>query len=482
MRSEQQIKYTIQASSPEAHLFTIDCHISQPDPVGQLVSLPAWIPGSYMIRDFAKNIIRMNAATLNGKTLAVTRVNKSTWKIEACNEAITINYEVYAWDLSVRMAHLDTTHAFFNGSSVFIEVNGQADLPCLVEILCPEGNQYKDWRVATSMTRATARAYGFGGYVAQNYDELIDHPVEMGNFTLASFEAAGIPHDIVVTGRHQADMERLCNDLKKICETHIEMFGDLPPIDRYVFLVMAVGNGYGGLEHRSSTSLLCSRNDLPSKQQPRITEAYRTFLGLCSHEYFHTWNVKRIKPRAFIPYNLSKETHTRQLWAFEGITSYYDDLCLVRSGLIDINSYLELLGQNATRVWRGKGRFKQSVTDSSFDAWSKFYQQDENAPNAIVSYYTKGAVIALALDMTLRQYSNNTTSLDDLMRLLWQDYGKTAVGLDETEIEKLASDLVDFDLSDFFKRYLYSTEDIPLTELLAFTGIDFTLRVATGPD
>ena len=479
MSLKKQIKYTIQASSPEAHIFTVNCFIPLPDPNGQLVSLPAWIPGSYMIRDFAKNIISLSAKTISSKTLSVSREDKSTWKIEACNEEVQITYEVYAWDLSVRTAHLDTTHAFFNGSSVFIEVNGQSDSPCSVEILCPEGSQYKQWRVATSMSRKTSELYGFGEYKANNYDELIDHPVEIGNFTLATFKAAGVPHDIVITGHHKTNMDRLCDDLKKICETHINMFGDLPPIERYVFLVMAVGNGYGGLEHRSSTSLLCSRNDLALGNQEKIPEAYRSFLGLCSHEYFHTWNIKRIKPKVFTPYNLSKESHTRQLWAFEGITSYYDDLCLIRSGLIDENSYMELLGQTATRVWRGKGRHKQSVTDSSFDAWSKFYKQDENAPNAIVSYYTKGALIALALDMTLRKHSDNQKNLDDLMHLLWQNYGKKAIGLEETEIEQLASKLIDYDLTEFFQKYLYSTEDIPLADLLSIMGVDFTLRIAS---
>jgi len=245
---------------------------------------------------------------------------------------------------------------------------------------------------------------------------------------------------------------------------------------------MVVGEGYGGLEHRASTSLLCSRDDLPRKGEEDISDNYRSFLGLCSHEYFHTWNIKRIKPAVFTPYDLRQESHTRQLWAFEGITSYYDDLALLRTGLITLDSYLELLGQTATRVWRGQGRFRQSVADSSFDAWTKFYKQDENAPNAIVSYYAKGALLALALDMHLRQLSHNQVSLDDLMRLLWKEYGKPGKGLKEGEIETLAAELVDQDMSDFFRRYLYGTEDLPLNELLSIIGIEFKLRAADGPD
>ncbi|MCW9024693.1 MAG: PDZ domain-containing protein [Gammaproteobacteria bacterium] len=480
--SQKNIHYIIKPVSPEAHLFKVSCIIQQPDKRGIILSLPTWIPGSYMIRDFAKNVVQLNASTQSGYSLEVSRQAKSRWKIQACEETVIVHYEVYAWDLSVRTAHLDTTHGFFNGTSVFVMVEGQDDQPCSVEILPPNGEQYQDWRIATSMTRDGAELYGFGQYQAKDYDELVDHPVEMGDFTLATFEVANTPHDVVITGHHRADMPRLCSDLKKICETHIGLFGELPKMERYTFLVMAVGDGYGGLEHRASTSLLCRRNDLPLKEQDEITDGYRTFLGLCSHEYFHTWNIKRIKPQAFLPYDLSQETLTRQLWAFEGITSYYDDLGLVRSGLITKESYLELLGQTATRVWRGQGRFKQSVADSSFDAWTKFYKQDENAPNAIVSYYTKGALIALALDLTLRQYSNNEISLDDLMRQLWQDYGKPEIGVKEGEIEKLASELVDVDLSDFFNQYLYNTKDIPLKKLLSQIGIDFTLRPATDSD
>jgi len=260
------------------------------------------------------------------------------------------------------------------------------------------------------------------------------------------------------------------------------LFGELPEIKRYVFLIMAVGDGYGGLEHRASTSLLCSRNDLPLEGEDVVTDGYRSFLGLCSHEYFHTWNVKRIKPVVFTPYDLSQETHTEQLWAFEGITSYYDDLALVRSSIIEPASYLELLGQTITRVLRGQGRFKQSVAASSFDTWTRFYKQDESAPNNIVSYYTKGSLIALALDLIIQQTTNNQKSLDDLLRLLWQDYGKPGRGLAEKEIEKLLSELTGEDMTDFFANYLYGTQDLPLENLLKTVGIDFHLRAASSVD
>ncbi|MDZ7804489.1 M61 family metallopeptidase [Thiohalophilus sp.] len=482
MNQRFPVSYTVTPLSLEAHLFRVQCTIEQPDPAGQRLSMPSWIPGSYMIRDFAKSVVRLRASDDQGHPLTVVKHDKATWEVAACDTPLYIEYEVYAWDLSVRGAHLDTTHAYFNGTTVFVAIEGQTDQPCQVTLQRPEGEAYQNWRVATTLPRRDAPLYDFGRYQAANYDELIDHPVEMGCFDLASFEVAGVAHDIAITGKHRADLPRLCRNLEKICHTHVAMFGELPKMERYLFMVTAVGEGYGGLEHRSSTSLLCSRNDLPLPGQDTITDNYRNFLGLCSHEYFHLWNVKRIKPATFMPYDLSRETPTRQLWAFEGITSYYDELALVRSGVINTESYLQLLGQTATRVWRGAGRFKQSVADSSFDAWSKFYKQDESAPNNIVSYYTKGALIALALDLTLRQYTDDARSLDDLMRRLWQDYGKPGIGVPEGEIERLAAAIAGTDLSDFFTRYVHGTEDPPLQSLLEHTGINFCLRPARNAD
>jgi predicted metalloprotease with PDZ domain len=469
--------YQIIPADPAAHLFRVKCLIDAPDPDGQRVSLPAWIPGSYMIRDFAKNIVRISAHSA-GSAVAIKKLDKSTWCIAPCSGPLELDYEVYAWDLSVRTAHLDQTHGYFNGTSVFLRVHGQDDQPCTVEILPPDNLVIGDWRVATTLKPEGAERYGFGTYQADDYDDLIDHPVEMANFTQATFTVSGVPHDIVLTGRHRADMERICADVQKICQSHVDLFGELPAMERYLFQIMVVGDGYGGLEHRSSTSLLVSRDVLPRKGDEEVSDEYRGFLGLCSHEYFHTWNIKRIKPEAFMPYDLQQESYTRQLWAFEGITSYYDDLGLVRSGCIKPEDYLQLLGQTMTRVWRAIGRAKQSVADSSFDAWTKFYRQDENAPNAIVSYYTKGSLIALALDLMLQRNSDGEKSLDDLMRRLWQEYGKPAKGVPEGEIERLASELAGTDLSEFFQSCLHGTEDPPLPELLETVGVEFIQRPA----
>ena len=470
------LQYRIRPSRPEAHVFEVELNVRQPDPAGQTFSLPAWIPGSYMIREFARNIVTLEARSA-GRTVALEKIDKHTWRAAACKGPLRLIYEVYAHDLSVRGAHLDTSHGFFNGTSVFLRVDGQDDVPCRVEILRPRGGGYRAWRVATALQSAGAPRHGFGRYRAQSYDELIDHPVEMGTFALASFEARGALHEIAITGIHDCDLPRLARDLKRLTEQQIDLFGGEPPMKRYVFLVMALGEGYGGLEHRASTALVCSRYDLPRARVPGQDDRYLTFLGLASHEYFHTWNVKRIKPAAFSPYDLSRENYTRLLWAFEGITSYYDDLCLVRCGLMTPQQYLRALARTLTAVQRGSGRRKQTVAESSFDAWIKYYRQDENAPNAIVSYYTKGALIALALDLTVRRETRGRRSLDDVMQALWREYGQTGRGVGETEVEALAERVSGVSLRRFFDRMVRSTDDVDWAALLA----DFGVEVRLGP-
>ena len=476
------IQYTVNLFNPHAHIYKVTLEITNPSIEGQKLSLPAWIPGSYMIRDFAKNIINIQAYS-NNKSINIEKTDKSTWEVDATNSSLTIEYQIYAWDLSVRSAHFDMTHAFFNGTSLFLMPHGFEQETCSVTIQKPTDSNYKKWNVATSLSSKKVDANGFGVYQANNYDELIDHPVEIGTHTEFDFSVENTKHKMTLTGIHRADDERLIKDLTKICQTHCTMFGELPELEEYVFLTMVTGDGYGGLEHRSSTSLMCSRDDLPLSNEPKEpNDKYRNFLGLCSHEYFHTWNIKRIKPEVFLPYDLTSESYTRQLWAFEGITSYYDELALVRSGVISPDSYLELIGQTITRVLRGKGRFNQSIAESSFEAWTKFYKQDESAPNSIVSYYAKGALLAICLDLTIRKNSNNEKSLDDIMRYLWINYGKTSIGLKEGEIESICSEISGINLKEFFHKYLYGVEDLPLEELLSEFAITFNLRATTSVD
>ena len=476
------VSYRLHPADPAAHHFEVSCTVTSPAPQGQRFALPAWIPGSYLVREFAKHIVSIRAEA-GGKAVRLKKLDKHTWQAAPVkgSEPLTITMTVYAWDLSVRGAHLDTTHGFFNGTSVFLRVLGQEDSPCLVHIAPPSGTAYKHWRLATSLPpargeRGAAKPLGFGLFQAANYDELIDHPVEMGSFTHFSFEAGGVPHEVAITGRHDCDTERLAADLAKICTAQIDFFARPAPMTRYVFLVTAVGDAYGGLEHRASTALICKRADLPKPGQTTISEGYRRFLGLCSHEYFHTWNVKRIKPAAFIPYDLERENYTSLLWAFEGFTSYYDDLFLLRSGVIDRASWLELIGETLTNVRKTPGRQVQSLSESSFDAWIKYYRQDENTPNAVVSYYSKGALFGLALDLTLR--AGGKTTLDAVMQALWQRHGLTGLGVGDEDIRRIAEELSGLSLKRFFADYADSTRELPLERLLATAG----LRLEWIPD
>ena len=472
-------RYAIRPLDPAAHLFEVRLTVADPDPAGQVFAMPAWIPGSYMIRDYARHVVEARAES-DGRDVAVTKLDKSRWQAAPTDRELTLVLHIYAHDDSVRGAHLDLTHAFFNGTCVFPAVAGQEETPCDVEIQPPDGNVGRHWRVATAMRRKDAEQYGFGTYVAADYAELIDHPVEIGELTIGEFEAGGVPHAIAIRGNTRVDMARLCHDLQTICEQHMSLLGTPSDLDRYLFLLNAPGSGYGGLEHRWSSANICARDNLPARGDEGVSEEYRTFLGLASHEYFHLWNVKRIKPAAFSPYDLGQEAYTSLLWVFEGVTSYYDDLALVRSGLIGSDSYLELLGRTITRVLRGGGRRRQSVAESSFDAWTKFYRQDANAANSIVSYYAKGSLIALSLDLKLRQETEGRVSLDDVMKAAWERWGETREGMPEDGFEKLCGEISGLDIADFLEAAVRGTGELPLETLLKTHGVDFHLRRSTG--
>lgn len=490
---DTSVIYRLEPHDPAGHRYRITLTIPEPDPAGQRLTLPAWIPGSYLIRDFSRQIETLRARA-GGRPVAVTKSDNHTWQASPCTGPLQVDYVVYAWDLSVRGAHLDETHGFFNGTSVFLRVEGQDHKPCLLDLAPPRG--IEGWKVYTSLPeaqgyRGAARRHGFGLYRAPDYDALIDHPVEMGTPQVARFTAHGAEHELVFTGViPKLDLARITEDARRICETQIAFFEPrtkrapfLDSSDRYVFMTMVVGDGYGGLEHRASTALMASRKDLPVIGQQGQGEGYRTFLGLVSHEYFHTWNVKRIKPAAFVPYGLQQPDLTRLLWVFEGFTSYYDDLMLLRSGTIGLPDYLRLLGKTITGVARSPGRNKQSVAESSFDAWTRYYKQDENSPNALVSYYTKGSLVALGLDLLIRRDSAGTHSLDDVMRLLWQRYGRAfyqgqAQGLGEDDLPALIREATGVDTRRFITRYAYGTSDVPLAELLEPHGIAMNWKAA----
>ncbi|MGF6213067.1 M61 family metallopeptidase [Comamonas sp. 4034] len=416
------IQYTITPVDLNAHLYEVVVNIPEPQPQ-QTVSLPVWIPGSYLVREFSKNLQDMTASQ-GGQMVDAVQQNKNTWQIDAsAGVPLTLSYQICAYDSSVRTAWLDASRGFFNGTSVFVRVHGAEQRLQVLHIEAPASQPR--WQVATGLTAIKTHKNGFGRYHAASYDELVDCPVEMGAFWSAEFTAHGVPHRFVVAGAAASfDGERLIADTKKICETEIRLWHPKgkPPFERYVFMLNVMDDNYGGLEHRNSTALICGRRDLPRKGQAsdgnKAGSGYTTLLGLISHEYFHTWNVKRLRPIELASYDYERENYTELLWFFEGFTSYYDDLILRRAGLLDNAEYLKLLNKTINQVLQTPGRHVQSVAEASYDAWVKYYRQDENTPNATVSYYTKGSLVALCLDLSLRR--EGSTTLDQVMRALYK--------------------------------------------------------------
>ncbi|WP_295856074.1 peptidase M61 [uncultured Xylophilus sp.] len=464
------IHYRVEPADRHAHLFRVTLTIAEPA-AGQQVSLPVWIPGSYLVREFARHLQRLTARQA-GADRAVAQIDKCSWRIDcAAGSPLTLTYEVYAFDNSVRACWLDSRRGFFNGTGLCLRVEGQEDRPHALDVVAPPADD--NWKVATALQPVAVDAQGFGTYRADGYDTLADSPVEMGDFWSGDFVAAGVPHRFVVAGAAPSfDGARLLEDARRICETQIGFWhpdGTAAPHDRYVFMLNAVDDGYGGLEHRHSTALICNRRDLPRTGDPRSSEGYTTLLGLISHEYFHTWNVKRLRPAEFARYDYTRENYTGLLWFFEGFTSYYDDLLLRRAGLIDDVGYLRLLGKTINQVLQAPGRQVQSVAEASFDAWVKYYRQDENTANATISYYTKGALVALCLDLTLRQSGHDRATLDTVMRTLWQ---RCAGGpLTEDDVAAVLQDISGRSFAAELAAWVHGTDELPLAALLKAQGV-----------
>ncbi len=463
--------YRIEAASLHAHLFRVTLTIARPT-AQQTVSLPVWIPGSYLVREFSKNLQGLSARQ-GRRQPALQQLDKCHWQIDCkTDQPLTLSYEVYAFDPSVRTAWLDSRRGFFNGTSLCLRVHGQEDQPHQLQLVPVKGQP--GWQAATGLAPVKTDKKGFGLYQAADYDELVDCPVELGRFWSGTFTACGIPHRFVVAGALPSfDGERLLADTQKICETEIRFWhghgaqaGRKAPHQNYLFMLNAVDDGYGGLEHRNSTALICGRRDLPRVGEKGRAEGYTTLLGLISHEYFHTWNVKQLRPDAFARYDYARENYTPLLWFFEGFTSYYDDLLLRRAGLIDEATYLKLLAKTIQGVAQTPGRHVQTVAQASFDAWVKYYRQDENTPNATVSYYTKGALVALCLDLSLRAEGH---TLDEVMRGL---YKRCQAGpMREQDVLDELQALTGRSWQQALQAWVHSTAELPLARLLEAQGI-----------
>jgi predicted metalloprotease with PDZ domain len=477
------VSYQVALADLKAHLFRITLTVQKPSAL-QRVSLPVWIPGSYLLREFSKNLQSLSARQ-GSRSCALAQTDKCTWEITCtAGKPLRLVYEVYARDASVRAAWLDSSRGFFNGPCLLLRVEGCTHTTHELELIPSKVPAASRWSAATALTPKKITKNGFGTYSASNYEALVDAPVELGEFWSGTFIACGVLHRFVVSGMSATfDAQRLIADTQKICETQIQFWhGNIapgrstgkPPFKNYLFMLHATDEGYGGLEHRNSTALICGRKDLPRIKPVSLTsadfkptEGYNTLLGLISHEYFHTWNVKRLRPAEYKNYDYAQENYTQMLWFFEGFTSYFDDLLLRRAHLIDDVIYLKLLGKTINQVHQTPGRTIQTLAQASFDAWVKYYRQDENTPNATVSYYTKGALVALCLDLTLR--IEGTGSLDDTMRALW----KRCDGGPMSEEDLLAVLQAQSGRSyvQELSRWVHGTGELPVRDLLERHGV-----------
>lgn len=454
---KNEINYRISFGDAIAHYCDVKIELNCIPNEPVFFSMPVWTPGSYLVRDYAGKVHNVSASS-KGVSKRAEKISKNTWRVEPGNsDSITFSYRVYCNELTVRTSDVNEAHAFLNPSGVFMFARGLQHLPCKLSVELP-----KNWhKISTGLESA-----GTNKFSAANYDEFIDCPVEIGNQTILEFSIKNIPHRICIAGVGNYDPKQLISDFRKIAETQIRFFGNNIPYKHYTYIVHLVEKGGGGLEHLNSFVV----------QFPRLNftdaKAYRKFLGLVSHEYFHLWNVKRIRPVALGPFDYDKENYTRSLWIAEGWTSYYDNVFLVRAGLITPDEYLGFLEHEYNDIMRFTGRFRQALRESSYDTWIKFYKKDENSNNTQISYYTKGALVAALLNIEIMASTDCRKSLDDVMKQLYKDFlDNPATGYTEERVKEIAEAVCGKSLSGFWKKYLDGTDEIPIRQYLSRCGI-----------
>lgn len=464
------ITYTISMPEPATHLYTVRVSARGLAHAGDSVDLrmPVWTPGSYLIREFERNVQDFaTVATAPGAAAPRwQKVDKNTWRVWTEGDAVEVTYRVYANEMSVRTSHLDDTHGYFNGANVFMYVDGHLKDPVRLRVETP-----KRWDVATSLARDPNARKDENVFVAPDYDRLVDSPVETGVFARIEFEALGKPHTIALFGKGNYEEKRLREDVKKIVETAAAVFGGTLPYDRYVFIVHLYPQGGGGLEHLSSMTAESSPFVFQNK------ESYQGFLGLISHEFFHAWNVKRIHPPALGPFDYTRENYTKMLWLMEGTTDYYADVILERAGLMTTDEHNKALAKTIQQYEETPGRRHMSLEEASADAWVKYYRPSEHSPNSQISYYLKGALVSALLDMEIRGRTSNAKSLDDVMRYLWETYAVKGLPVPEDGVQPAVEAVAGGSYQEFFDKYVRGTADIDYNAFLKSVGLRLVTEV-----
>lgn len=457
------IAYTIAMPEPWTHEYHVRIDIEGITGDTLDLAMPVWTPGSYLVREFGRHVSRFTALAPDGTPLHWERVDKATWRVHTGGQtAVSVRYRVYAFEWTVRTSHLTSEHGYFNGTSVFMYVVGQTQTPVSLRI-----HPYEGWRVSIALPQDEE-----GRYHARSYDELADSPAEIGTHRLFRFEVQGRPHEIALFGHGNEEPDRLVADIQRIVETVAAFFKNDIPYERYLFIIH-LGDGLrGGLEHRNATTIAVDRWAFQDEAR------YADVLRLVAHEFFHTWHVKRIRPHNFDPFDYSREVYTPLLWVMEGFTAYYDALFVRRAGLTSPEAYLDYLGKRIANYLNIPGRHEMSAAESSLLAWVKLYRRDENTDNSTVSYYLKGSLLALLLDIDLRVRSQGRRSLDDVEWALWERYGRHDRGFTPDEFRAVLEEIGGRSYEAFFARYVEGTDELPLAEALRALGLHLHLDVA----
>lgn len=451
------IEYRVAMSQPSSHLFEVTLRI-----VGWQFSvldlkLPVWTPGSYLVREYAKHLQDFSARAGDESPLGWRKASKNHWQVETPDlSEIEVRYRIFANELTVRTNHLDATHGYFNGAALFLRVLGGDRLPIRVKIVVPQ----PEWHVTTPLPEVSGQTNVFQ---AEDFDALVDSPFEIGTHRTYHFEVLGKPHELAIWGRGNARPERMIPDIEKIVEVEADLFGGLP-YDRYVFL-LHLTSAAGGLEHKNACSLIYNRFGF------RAADKYQRFMQLVAHEFFHLWNVKRIRPRGLEVFDYDGENYTPCLWFCEGTTSYYDLLIPLRAGIYDAKTFLHELGKEISHLQTTPGRLVQPVSEASWDAWIKLYRRDANSDNCQISYYLKGELVSLLLDLSIRARFGNGRSLDDVMRWMWEEFGKPEIGFTTQQLQQAIESVAGRELDGFFQSYVDGTDELPFNDYLEPFGL-----------
>ena len=462
-----KLHYQVAMVNPASHLFEVTLSIQNWHDPDLDLKLPVWTPGSYLVREYAKSLQDFIAKDASDHTLPSIKLSKNHWQVNTTTASnLTVHYAIFAQELTVRTNHLDITHGYFNPGAMFCYLPGWEQEQITVTILPP----YPNWTVTTALPRVGGDSHTF---VAANFDTLVDSPFEVGTHALYPFEFLGKPHQWAIWGEGNIDAQQLIEDTQKVIQVEAELFGGLP-YDHYLFLLHLTEKGYGGLEHHHSCSL----------QYPRFSfrdpDKYRRFMSLVAHEFFHLWNVKRLRPQALQTFDYDRENYTDCLWFCEGVTSFYDQVIPLRAGISDAQWYLKQLSEAITRLQTTPGRFVQSLSQSSFDAWIKLYRPTPNSRNAEVSYYLKGELVALLLDLLIRTQHQNQRSLDDVMRHLWQQFGELELGYTSAQLKAVFETIAATDLTSFWLDYIEGTAELPFNQYLEPFGLQIYPEIPAG--